>query len=248
MSQEIVDYSKNQLRDLFTRAGLSKGNVETAIKQYGRYREGELSSLLNTDFNYLRQLGPETIANEIVNLRDGKELVEEVLSHFLKYIDHKKGIDTAYQKSKSWEEVYSTSVYMDDHTTSEAFIDYLEGVTQTKVKDGKHLQELTGIGDLKDLEDTLRDSRASKYSRAMETALLEGAKYEDLLKIKAQDYGLPETDKNGKDYQYSTILDVISWEYLLIEQFAVRPDLRTISRDLEAPYSLVLDAWKLRQY
>lgn len=246
MSQHIVGISKNQLRDLFTRAGLSKENVERATEQFLRYREGELSSLLNTDFNYLRELGAEAITNELENLRDDRDVIEEVLSHFLKYIDHKKGIDKVYQKSKSWEDVYSTSVYMDDYTTSEAFIDYLEEVTQTKVKDAKHLQELTGIGDLKDLEDTLRDSRASKYSRAMETALLEGAKYEDLLKIKPQDYGLTETDKNGRSYQYSTILDVISWEYLLVEQFAVRPDLRTIARDLEAPYSVVFNAWKLR--
>lgn len=180
-------------------------------------------------------------------------------------------IKQSYQESKDWFTVFETVVYNDVRESNEAFIDYLEEVEQTKIKDVKHLQELTGVDyvtdtyikgkkvtakdetqqkefALKELEETLITGRASKYSRAMETALLEGAKYEDLLKIKAQDYGLPETDKNGKSYQYATILDVISWEYLLMESFAVRPDLRTVAKDLEAPYSLVLNAWKLRQY
>jgi len=188
-----------------------------------------------------------------------------------RYLNSLEEIKTAYQESNDWVDVFATAVYNDVRESNEAFIDYLEEVTKTKVKDVKHLQELTEITHitemyvkgkkvkaktedqekefaLKELEETLIGGRTSKYSRAMETAILEGAKYKDLLKIKPKEYGLPETNKNSKDYQYATILDATSWEYLLVEQFAVRPDLRTISRDLEAPYSLVLDAWKLRQY
>jgi len=188
------------------------------------------------------------------------------------YLNSLEEIKTAYQESKDWVDVFATAVYNDVRESNEAFIDYVEEVTKTKVKDVKHLQELTEITHitkiyvkgkevkaknegqekefaLKELEETLIGGKTSKYSRAMETALLEGAKYKDLLKIKPKEYGLPEKWSIYKDEdQYSTILDVISWEYLLIEPFAVRPDLRTISRDLEAPYSVVLDAWKLRQY
>ena len=283
-----AEYSEVTLRDIFTQAGLNADLTERAIKDYQRYRESELSSLSILSGNEIRQIGAEALTEEVFKLKQGREIVEDILRDYLRYLNYKKEIAEIYQESKDWGVVFSTSVYSDVQEAQESFIDYIEETYQTKVKDVKHLQELTGITHLynywdkdngfltneeaeklakerkipleslgatdeqtgaealKQLEDTLTGARDSKYSRAMETALLEGAKYEDLLKIKPQDYGLPETDKNGRSYQYSTILDVISWEYLLVEQFAVRPDLRTIARDLEAPYSVVFNAWKLR--
>jgi len=85
----------------------------------------------------------------------------------------------------------------------------------------------------------------------METALLEGAKYEDLLKIKPQDYGLPKKWKTYKEEdQYSTILDVISWEYLIAEPggLMLLPSLRLMAKELEAPYSVVMDVYNQRGY
>ena len=268
----IVDFSEVQLREIFSRAGLNSQDIDRAIADYMRYRESELSSLAILSYNDIQNLGAEAFTEEILKLRNGGEIVEDILRDYLRYLNYKKEIAETYQESKDWNKVFSTAVYSDVIEAQEAFIDYIAEVYKTEVKDVQHLQKLTGIthldswdnkkreyvtpeteegakqNALKELEDTLTGAKYSKYSRAMETALLEGAKYEDLLKIKAQDYGLPKTDKNGKDYQYSTILDVISWEYLLVEQFAVRPDLRTVAKDLEAPYSLVLDAWKLRAW
>jgi hypothetical protein len=41
----VVDYSEIQLREIFTKAGLSSQDIDKAIADYIRYRENELSSL-----------------------------------------------------------------------------------------------------------------------------------------------------------------------------------------------------------
>ncbi len=188
------------------------------------------------------------------------------------YIKHLKEIREAYQESKDWGVVFSTSVYSDVIEAQESFIDYVEETYQTKVKDGKHLQKLTGITHLdswdskagkyitpdteeeakenaiRELEETVINSRYSKYFRALETALQEGAKYKDLLQIKPQDFGLPKTwsGRLGSD-QYSSILLALSFEFLINEPASLMllPDLRSIAQEIEAPYSVLMDCYNL---
>jgi len=188
------------------------------------------------------------------------------------YIEHLKEIREVYEESKDWGDVYSTSVYSNVYEAQEAFIDYVEEVYKTKVKDAKHLQKLTGITHLdswdskagkyitpdteeeakenaiRELEETLINSRYSKYFRALERALQEGAKYKDLLQIKPQDYGLPKTWSGclGSD-QYSSILWALSFEFLINEpgSLMLLPDLRTIAQEIQAPYSVLMDCYKL---
>jgi hypothetical protein len=188
------------------------------------------------------------------------------------YIKHLKEIREAYQESKDWGDVYSTSVYSDVYEAQEAFIDYVEETYQTKVKDGKHLQKLTGITHLnswdskagkyitpdteeeakenaiRELEETVINSRYSKYFRALETALEGGATYPELLKIKPKEYGLPETWSGClSSDQYSTILWALSFEFLINEPASLMflPDLRSIAQEVEAPYSVLMDCYKL---
>jgi len=142
---------------------------------------------------------------------------EATLRDYLKY---KKQIAETYQESKDWGVVFSTSVYSDENEAQEAFIDYIEETYQTNVKDGKHLQKLTGITHLdswdskagkyitpdteeeakenaiRELEETVLNSRYSKYFRALKKALQEGAKYKDLLQIdlRTSDYLRPGAD------------------------------------------------------
>jgi len=166
------------------------------------------------------------------------------------YIKHLKEIRETYEESKDWDKVISTAVYSDVDEAQEAFIDYVEEVYKTKVKDGKHLQKLTGIKEetLEGLEETVINSRYSKYFRALEKALQEGAKYKDLLQIKPQGFGLPKTWSGclGSD-QYSSILWAISFEFLINEpdSLMLLPDLRSIAQEIEAPYSVLMDAYKL---
>ena len=166
------------------------------------------------------------------------------------YIKYLKEIREVYEESKDWDKVISTAVYSDVYEAQEAFIDYVEETYQTKVKDGKHLQKLTGIKaeTLEGLEETVINSRYSKYFRALKTALEGGATYPELLKIKPKEYGLPEKWNNdlGSD-QYSTILWALSFEFLIDEPgyLMLLPDLRSIAQEIQASYSVLMDCYKL---
>lgn len=167
------------------------------------------------------------------------------------YIKHLKEIREVYEESKDWDKVISTAVYSDVNEAQEAFIDYVEEVYKTKVKDAKHLQKLTGITEetLEGLEETVINSRYSKYFRALEKALQEGVKYKDLLQIKPQDFGLPKTWSGclGSD-QYSSILWALSFEFFSIIEppsLMLLPDLRSIAQEIEAPYSVLMDCYNL---
>lgn len=267
-----VDYSEVTLRDIFTQAGLNSDLTERAIRDYQRYRESELSSLSILSGNDIRQIGAEALVDKVINLRIGGEIVADILKVYLHYLNYKKQIAETYQESKDWGVVFSTSVYLDVEEAQEAFVDYVEETYQTKVKDSKHLQKLTGITHLdswdskagkyitpdteeeakenaiRELEETLIRSRYSKYFRALEKALQEGVKYKDLLQIKPQDFGLPKTWSGclGSD-QYSSILWALSFEFLINEPGSLMflPDLRTIAQEIQAPYSVLMDCYKL---
>lgn len=270
--KSLVDFSEIQLREIFTKAGLNSQDIDKAIADYMRYRESELSSLSILSYKDLQNLGPEAFTEEVFKLRQGGEIVEEILRDYLRYINYKKQIAETYQESKSWVKVFSTSVYSDVKEAQESFIDYVEETYQTKIKDAKHLQNLTGITHLdswdskagkyitpdteeeakenaiRELEETLINSKYSKYFRALERALQEGAKYKDLLQIKPQDYGLPKTWSGclGSD-QYSSILWALSFEFMINEPASLMllPDLRSIAQEIEAPYSVLMDCYNI---
>jgi len=169
------------------------------------------------------------------------------------YLNYKKQIAETYQESKSWDKVITTAVYSNVKEAQESFIDYVEETYQIKVKDGKHLQKLTGIKEetLEGLDETVINSRYSKYFRALEKALQEGAKYKDLLQIKPKDYGLPETWSGClSSDQYSTTLLAIRWEFLLEEpgDLMILPSLRKMAEEIEAPYSVMMDAYNILNY
>jgi hypothetical protein len=270
--KSLVDFSEVQLREIFTKVGLNSQDTERAIKDYQRYRESELSSLSILSYKDLQSLGAEAFYEEVKELRSGENILKDTLIHYLGYINYKKEIAETYQESKDWVKVFSTSVYSDVKEAQESFIDYVEETYQTKIKDAKHLQNLTGITHLdswdskagkyitpdteeeakenaiRELEETLINSKYSKYFRALERALQEGAKYKDLLQIKPQDYGLPKTWRGclGSD-QYSSILWALSFEFLINEpaHLMLLPDLRSIAQEIQAPYSVLMDCYKL---
>jgi len=267
-----ADYSEVTLRDIFTQAGLNSDLTERAIRDYQRYRESELSFLTILSGDEIRQIGAEALADKTMKLRRGVEIVAKILRDYLRYLNYKKQIAETYQESKDWGVVFSTSVFSDVNEAQESFIDYVEETYQTKVKDGKHLQKLTGITHLdswdskagkyitpdteedakenaiRELEETVINSRYSKYFRALEKALQEGVKYKDLLQIKPQDFGLPKNWSGclGSD-QYSSILWALSFVFLINEPASLMllPDLRSIAQEIQAPYSVLMDCYNL---
>jgi hypothetical protein len=86
-----------------------------------------------------------------------------------------------------------------------------------------------------------------RYSKALEAILDAGGKYSDLLKVKPSYYNLSETWSGclAKD-QYSSILWAIENAFLIGEpNSSVKPDLKTIAQEIEAPYSVLMDAHKI---
>jgi hypothetical protein len=253
----VVDYSEIQLREIFTKAGLSSQDIDKAIADYIRYRENELSSLSILSYEELQKFGAERLTSALSKVKSGEEVLNSILRGYLNYATSKKNIAKTYHESKSWDKVLSTDVYSELSESKESFIDYVEETYQTKIKDAKHLQKLTGVTKtmalsieegMELLEEILTEAKYSKFFRALEKALQEGAKYKDLLKIKPQDYGLPKTWIGclGSD-QYSSILWAISFEFLINEPYGltIKPDLRSIAEEIEAPYSVLLDCYIL---
>lgn len=172
-----------------------------------------------------------------------------------------KGIKEAYSKSKSWEDVITSGYFNSDENPSmEAFIDFVEDVFKTKIKDAQQLDKLTGLttllpkelniekGKEPTLEYILTSSRYSKYCRALDKALQEGVKYKDLLQIKPQDFGLPKTWSGClSSDQYSSILWALSFEFSINEPGSLifLPDLRSIAQEIQAPYSVLMDCYNL---
>ena len=267
-----ADYSEATLRDLLTQDGLSPGLTERTIKDYQRHKGSDLSSLSLLTVDDIREIGAEALEDKVRELRIEGKLVGESLGLYLNYLGFKKQIIETYQESKDWGDVYSTSVYSDVTEAQEAFIDYIEEIHQTKVKDVKHLIELTGITHLqswdsstrkyfdpetegeakenatRELEETLTSSRYNKYFRSLERTLQEGGKYKDLLQIDPQDFGLPESWSGclGSD-QYSSILLALSYEFLIDEPggLMMLPGLRSIAQEVEAPYSVLMDSYNI---
>ena len=60
------------------------------------------------------------------------------------YLKELEGIKQAYQKAESWEDVVTSDCFNSDEGYSmEAFIDFVEEVYKTEVKDAKELEKLT---------------------------------------------------------------------------------------------------------
>jgi hypothetical protein len=270
MNNEITDLSQLNLKRIFINLGLTPELSEKAVIDFERYKEAELRtyiSLLPKEISAIAYVG--SLAKK-GKLKDSADLIDEIVNSYIGYINYKSQIAETYQKTKDWATVFNMDVYSDVYEAQESFIDYIEEVYQTKIKDLKQLQDLTGIYELnswdeklkeykpagdeeakenaiRELDETLTRARFSKFQRAVSKALNEGAKYKDLIKIQPKDYGLPESWRYclASD-QYTTILWAISLDYFLAEPgfIVLAPKPRDIAEDLEAPLSVIMDAIK----
>jgi len=247
----ITDYYRTILKDL----GIEAENVERIV--------AEMEDYYFTGLEAYKLTGGDADPDKIkAYFSDHVEVLKGKIKDYYRFYNYKKDINNTYQETKDWREVFSTTVYSNVIESQEAFIDYVEETYKTKVKDAEHLRELTGItkiyeGDssdpevnaLAELEDTLINSRISKYHRDLETALTGGATYNELLTIDPKDYGLPEKWDSplGTD-QHSSILWVISSVFILdgtpLGLFLL-PDLRSVAHEIQAPYSIVMESYKM---
>jgi hypothetical protein len=155
-------------------------------------------------------------------------------------IDRVNKIVELFNNLKDWDKVINEEIYIDESPEAEPLIEAIEIVYKTKIKDSKHLQKLTGIKEhnIEWLEWVIVEHNCSKYERALEKALTEGAKYKDLLQINPEDYGFLKTKKD------ISILRAIGYEFLVTDHvLMLTPDLRSIANEVEAPYSVLMDCY-----
>ena len=107
----------------------------------------------------------------------------------------------------------------------------------------KEAQEIA----FKQIEEAFTSAMSYRYSKALEDILEAGGKYSDLLQVKPSFFYLPETWSGCLPTdQYSSILWAIENAFLIGEpNTSVRPDLKVIAQEIEAPYSVLMDAHKI---
>jgi hypothetical protein len=100
----------------------------------------------------------------------------------------------------------------------------------------------------KQIEETFTAGMYSRFSSILESMLEAGAKYKDIVIINPKDFNLPEkwsgTLATNKE---EVILWAISFTYLINEPAGLMmlPNLRLIAEEIEAPYSVLMDCFKL---
>jgi hypothetical protein len=99
----------------------------------------------------------------------------------------------------------------------------------------------------KELKGIFTEAMFYRYRKALDSIIEAGGKYQDLLKVKPSYFNLPEKWETviSKD-QYTTILYALDEAFLIGEvNSSIKPDLRSIAKEIEAPYSVLMDAHKL---
>jgi len=101
---------------------------------------------------------------------------------------------------------------------------------------------------LKQMEHTLILGMYNRYFTTIEDMLEAGAKYKDILLLEPKDFNLPDqwsgTLAKNKD---EVILWAIGFTYLINEpgSLMMLPSLRTVAEEIGAPYSVLMDCYKL---
>lgn len=157
-------------------------------------------------------------------------------------------IRSAYLESKDWNKVLVSDPYLNEPNAKSILLDYVEELYKTKVTGVDQLRDLLKVS--KDLQDEVEYAfivwNYNKYYRSLTEEIKRGKKYKDLFKITPANYNLPNTWRgcNTSDH-YTTILRAVGDQFYLKDfDLAVLPGLRKIAKELEAPFSVIMDAFE----
>jgi predicted CopG family antitoxin len=169
------------------------------------------------------------------------------------------------RKDAAWQKLFPY-VLSGETSFSEIFVRLVEEKTGKLVTSAKQLQQITGIyevyhhvnsetGKLCQMKEPLTKEQAQadavslmketfllamehRYYNVLDSALRNGSKYKDIVSIQPSFFNLPES------YKEKTIKRAICVYYDLINGFTIRPDVNTVAEELDAPYSVVFEAWR----
>lgn len=268
MSKDIYSKVIEELRDEFISnpggdTGLKplSNNIINALinnkaQEYKLFKLNPSEEEIRKDINTL--LG--VVADTLVESREFKDNL------YKKSYDKLKAL---VDEGNSFRDIF-TEIYSDESYLNDIFIRLIEDKEGVAITSPKQLQELSGIteiygeweerGDkkptkkeaqeeaLKEIEDTFIQGMYNRYFTTIEDMLEAGAKYKDILLLNPKDFNLPEKwsgtlAKNKEE----VILWAISFTYLINEPAGLMmlPNLRIIADEIEAPYSVLMDCFKL---
>ena len=158
---------------------------------------------------------------------------------FIRLIEDKEGV--AITSAKQLQELSGiTEIYGYWDEDKKETVTYKDKTISTK----KEAQEEAK----KQIEDTFIQGMYNRYFTTLEDMLEAGAKYKDILLLSPKDFNLPDQwsgtlAKNKEE----VILWAISFTYLINEpgSLMMSPSLRTVAEEIEAPYSVLMDCYKL---
>ncbi|PRY13741.1 hypothetical protein CLV24_105111 [Pontibacter ummariensis] len=181
-------------------------------------------------------------------LRDTTEF-DLIEKEYLRYVQVRQEIEALLSQGQTWQTVYDSAVSRQELWTLEAFLDAIEAQQGSKIESIDHLSGITEIEDREALASVVTHGRESKYLRALRKAIEDGAVLSDLQQVEPAGFGLAPswTGSSGEEANKQTmILWAIGEGYVISFRSydKVSPHLRSIANDLNAPYSVVIDAFE----
>lgn len=266
MSKLIIDkVVKELIQELVGEPGKREPFAETVVNSYLQDLTAQAQLLLNSGSKvedieeyYLQELRGNLKENVVEALIKNSEFKDSL---YKKSYERLKALGDG---SKTYGELFTE--FYDEEYLFEIFVRIVEETEGVAITSAKQLQELTGITEiypeenstkkeaqataLKQIEETFIKAMSYRYSKALEDILEAGGKYNDLLKVKPIFFNLPETWSGCLTTdKYSSILWAIVYTFLINEpNSTVKPDLKTIAKEIEAPYSVLMDAHKLAKH
>jgi hypothetical protein len=224
--EDLQDYYLQELR------GRVVDNIVEAFIKSSEFKD----SLYKKSYERLKALGNEdkSYGELFTEIYQDETYLNEI---FVRLVEETEGV--AITSAKQLQELTGiTEIY--------GYWDEEKGETVPygdKKPTKKQAQEIA----LKQIETAFTSAMSYRYSKALEDILDAGGKYSDLLQVKPSYFNLPETWSGCLPTdQYSSILWAIENAFLIGEpNTSVRPDLKTIAQEIEAPYSVLMDAHKI---
>lgn len=226
---EVEDLQEYYLQEL---GGRVVDNVVEALIKSSEFKD----SLYKKSYERLKALGDEgkSYGDLFTEIYEDETYLNEI---FVRLVEETEGV--AITSAKQLQELTGiTELY--------GYWDAEKGETVPygdKKPTKKEAQEIA----YKQVEGAFISAMSYRYSKALENILESGGKYSDLLQVKPSFFNLPETWSGCLPTdQYSSILWAIENAFLIGEpNTSVRPDLKTIAQEIEAPYSVLMDAHKI---
>ena len=156
-------------------------------------------------------------------------------------------------KGETLGDIYYEKMSYNDSTSDYVFFRLVEEENNYPIKSVEELEKCLGVAEGEgnsDIERIFYNAMHYRYVNKIETLINNGAKYKDLLSVSPKEFNLSKSWKvesfSERIYnQQKAILETICYSFYLNEGCFIKPNLRDIATELDAPYSAILKAYQI---